>query len=731
VREEKRVAGQVPSSPPRGRPAGQGRVARYGYEIRRKAVQLSVEEGIPTQLVAKELGISDGSVENWTRKYRKYGEAGLRDEKPGGKKSKLPRAVSDKIGELKEEDPSRGSRRISDLLRRLFFMKASPSTVQKHVKAKGFVTPRRKKRRVQTLEDRRFEYSKPNQFWQSDITVFKILGRDAFIIGFIDDYSRFITGLGVYRSQTSENVIEIYRRATGEHGVPEELLTDNGRQYASWRGKTKFQKELKRDHVHHIRSQPQHPETLGKIERFWQTIKDEFLVRARFDSFEEAQERIAYWVKHYNHHRPHQSLDGLCPADRFFKIRKEVKEAIEKNMAANMEELALRGKPIEPFYMVGRVGEQSLVIETDKKKISVTVNGQKIGERGSVNEAGTDGKRTAEEAVATHIQREGKEPGGIEPVERTEGCSGPDEGTLSAVGCAARVGTAGDQRDPDGTGSGMEADGGKSRQPACAGGEAHREDAIAETANRSADRMIGGDHERNGTGQAWSDREVPGSVVGLDGTEEGLQGVQRNGNQLQPAVAVAGPGCIGYAGGVGTEGTGGSGRPSAGAADKTSAGPESQDAGTGRGWEGSAKAQGEPGSGGAGNDQSVGSLERTEANERVHGSPCRERSESPGMAESHTGGAEWPDNGHPGSPADGSQPQDLLPEARQGHDGDAGRTEGPAHWKAGQPCRSGEGRVAGGTGGQQERSGSPVCEVEDTGGYQEHLAGIGRIPARG
>jgi len=220
VREEKRTVDGCPSSPPRGRRAA-GRVGRYGYEIRRKAVQLHVEEGIPADLVAKELGISDTSVENWTRRYRKYGEAGLCDRKPGGRKPRLPGAVTDKIRELKAEDPSRGSRRISQILRRLFFMRASPSAVRKHCKARGLITPRKKKRHVQTLADRRFEYSKPNQFWQSDITVFKILGKDAYIIGFIDDYSRFITGLGVYRSQGGESVIETYRRATGEYGVPE------------------------------------------------------------------------------------------------------------------------------------------------------------------------------------------------------------------------------------------------------------------------------------------------------------------------------------------------------------------------------------------------------------------------------------------------------------------------------------------------------------------------------
>ena len=69
--------------------------------------------------------------------------------------------------------------------------------------------------------------------------------------------------------------------------------------------------------------------TLGKIERFWSTIWQDFLVRAQFDSFEAARERIKLWIKHYNHKRPNQGIDGLCPADRFFEIQSELRKTID------------------------------------------------------------------------------------------------------------------------------------------------------------------------------------------------------------------------------------------------------------------------------------------------------------------------------------------------------------------------------------------------------------------
>ena len=135
--------------------------------------------------------------------------------------------------------------------------------------------------------------------WQSDIFTFRLADRAAYVIGYLDDYSRDVTGLGFYRSQTAEHVLEVYRRAVAEYGVPKEMLTDNGPQYTNWRGTTRFEAELKKDRIKHIKSRPQHPMTPGKIERVWKSLFGEFLSRVQFESFEEAQQRLALLEKHY------------------------------------------------------------------------------------------------------------------------------------------------------------------------------------------------------------------------------------------------------------------------------------------------------------------------------------------------------------------------------------------------------------------------------------------------
>ena len=349
----------------------------YPFEFKLRAVRLLLEEGFTGPEIGRELGCSFHTVYKWADIYRKYGEAGLqpslsrRKRRPAGTPAVRERAL-----ELKKDNPTWGVKRISDTLKRWFWLKSSPETVRQVLKEEGLIKPPPKKRKKNITTPRRFERATPNQMWQTDICTFRLAGKNAYLIGFIDDYSRYITGLGLYRSQTAENLLEVYRTATGEYGVPREMLTDNGRQYTNWRGVTKFEKELKKDRIKHIKSRPHHPMTLGKIERFWKSILNEFLFRAQFDSFESARERIALWVKHYNHRRPHQGIGSVCPADRFFEIQGELKKTMESGIQENVLEQALRGKPVSPFYMVGRMGGQNVVIKAEKGKVKMQVDGE-------------------------------------------------------------------------------------------------------------------------------------------------------------------------------------------------------------------------------------------------------------------------------------------------------------------------------------------------------------------
>ena len=347
----------------------------YTYEFRLKCIKLCLEEGYPRKYVSEQGDVSIKTLANWIKRYNECGERGLKD-KPRSRagRAQIHSEVKNKIIEIKKEYPVFGVQRISDILKRIFFLKASPETVRQTLQKEELIEPPKKKPRKNPQKPRFFERSTPNQMWQTDIFSFRLGGQAAYLLGFIDDYSRYIVGLGLYRKQTAENLLEVYRQAIGETGVPAEMLTDNGRQYTNWRGETKFEKELKKERIKHIKSRPHHPMTLGKIERFWKTIWTEFLDRCQFDSMETARERIALWVKYYNHHRPHQGIGGLCPADRYFEVASEIRKVIEKGIEENTLELALKGKCHKPFYMVGRMNGQSVVLQAEKGKLSFSVD---------------------------------------------------------------------------------------------------------------------------------------------------------------------------------------------------------------------------------------------------------------------------------------------------------------------------------------------------------------------
>lgn len=423
-----------PPRPPRGAARRHGTHAAYPFHTRLAAVKMYLEEGRPRQLIAEELGVCPDTVWKWSERYRQEGRAGLEaPSRAGGRKGRVqrPAPVHRAIVEVKQAHPGFGVKRIAQWLRRTLLLPASPETVRQTLHRHQLLPKTKPKRPARNPpKPRFFERATPMQLWQSDISTIRLGGANAYLIGFMDDYSRYLVGLGVYRSQTTENVLEVYRMAVAEYGVPKEMLTDNGRQYASWRGKTRFQMELQKDQVHHIRSQPHHPMTLGKIERFWKTIWDEFLVRAQFDTFEAARERIALWVKYYNHKRPHQALEGLCPADRFFAIQAPLREALERGMQENLLELALRGEPKKPFYMVGQMGGQSVVMKVEKGELKMVVDGEESRPVKEVNYPITGG--------AEHEQQHGGK--GEEGTDGAE-CAGERPGGAGGVdGAAAAVG---------------------------------------------------------------------------------------------------------------------------------------------------------------------------------------------------------------------------------------------------------------------------------------------------
>lgn len=467
---------------------------RYTPEVRLRAVKLHLEEGFTQGLVCREMGMCISTFHAWLRVYRERGEEGLRSLPPpggggGSERPRLPSPVTEKILELKRQNPWWGIKHIAQVMRRMFLLQASPETVRTKLHEAGLMNQKRPKARRNLSRPRFFERATPNQMWQTDIFTFRLGGRYAYLIAFMDDYSRFVVGADLFRSPTAQAVIEVFRVAAGEYQPPKEMLTDNGPQYATWRGTSRFEAQMKKERIIHIKSRPQHPMTLGKVERFWATIWQDFLVRAQFGSFDEARERIKLWIKYYNYRKPHQGIGGLCPADRYFEIQSELRKTLEAGIQENLLEMALRGQPRAPFYMVGRMEGQSVVLRAEKGKLRLSLSDDdqkqtreleydltKSNNKTDDHEQGNQPNEpdqvshphTPQVDAGPQLQRAGEGPGGAGGVDGESQCGGGEPGAGSQSDQLRPVAEARDGGDVAGVGEPPELGGRGGPQPAAA-----------------------------------------------------------------------------------------------------------------------------------------------------------------------------------------------------------------------------------------------------------------------
>ena len=133
----------------------------------------------------------------------------------------------------------------------------------------------------------RYEREHSMSLWQGDWKMIHLNGEEKWIIAFMDDASRFITCFGVFDEATTENTIKVLRRGFAEYGIPDEILTDPEQFVAAKsreKAKHKFKEFLAKNGVRHILARINHPQTNGKIERFFGLMEQKLHL---FDSVEE------------------------------------------------------------------------------------------------------------------------------------------------------------------------------------------------------------------------------------------------------------------------------------------------------------------------------------------------------------------------------------------------------------------------------------------------------------
>ena len=277
--------------------------------------------------------ISRQTYYKWKKRFEAEGLDGLRDRsrRPGSVPIATPVAVEDAIvrarKQLAEDGEFNGPFSIEA---RLAAQGVTPvpsrATIARILSRRGQVRPQPRKRPRSSY--RRFEAGRPNEMWQSDWTGWHLSdGRPAAIAGTLDDHSRLLVGIEAGSGDgTGELVWSVMAAAIGAYGVPMSSLTDNGLCYTTkhrgeGRGPAAFEANLAALGCQSIASTPYHPQTCGKIERFWQTLKKWLRARERahgqYRTLAALNRDLAIFAEHYNTRRPHRALHGRTPAAVF------------------------------------------------------------------------------------------------------------------------------------------------------------------------------------------------------------------------------------------------------------------------------------------------------------------------------------------------------------------------------------------------------------------------------
>jgi transposase InsO family protein len=293
-------------------------------EQRFNAVMEVIRDGLTVIEVAERYGVSRQAVHGWLRRYRTGGLEALADRshRPHSCPHQMTPEIEARLCELRRHHPGWGQRRLAhELVRDGVDPPPGLTSIYRALVRNGLIQPRSRRRAKASY--RRWERARPMELWQLDVMggVWLASGQELKAVTGIDDHSRFCVMAGLVERANARAVCRIFTQSLARYGVPEEVLTDNGKVFTGRLGphpsEVLFDRICREHGVTHLLTGVRCPTTNGKIERFHKTLRAGLLGGRRFDSLAQAQQVLDAWVADYHLRRPHQALAMVVPAERF------------------------------------------------------------------------------------------------------------------------------------------------------------------------------------------------------------------------------------------------------------------------------------------------------------------------------------------------------------------------------------------------------------------------------
>jgi transposase InsO family protein len=341
------------------------------------------------------------TMRGWLREWRKGGFEALRPQPRAdqGQARAIPQEVSDLLCMLKEDKQELSVRMVIDAARTSGKMPAdielAPATVHRLLSRQGLMAKRPEE---PTSKDRRhFAFEKANELWMSDVmhavsvTVEGKRRHKTYLIAFIDDATRVVPFAAFALAENTAAFLPILEQAIRRRGLPKRLYVDNGAVYRSHH----LELVCAKLGITLIHSRPYVPQGRGKIERFFRTVRMQFLPLLGAEdtaSLEALNRRLWAWVEGEYHHRPHKGIAGETPIDRWAQVCDEVRlpepdldlAALflfeEKRKVARDRTVSLRGAVYEvDAILVGQTVTLRFDPTRPERKVEVWHIGRKVG----------------------------------------------------------------------------------------------------------------------------------------------------------------------------------------------------------------------------------------------------------------------------------------------------------------------------------------------------------------
>jgi len=278
---------------------------------------LRVQQGWSVGKIARHFSVDRRTVHRWLCLYSDPASrywTGTRCKR--ARKAKHGENIEAAIKKFKEEVPERSAATIHELMEdQLGPACPSVETIRRRLRKMGYSKGKPRDRKGYMRYTREF----PNELWQVDFKGWdeiEGLGK-LHLLTIIDDHSRFVLAARWYRTNEEAHVIDLLRETFEKHGLPNEILSDNGSQFRGINENqvTRYERLLALLGVKVIHHRPNHPESKGKIERFFGTISSKFVPEIRYllsknphMTLGEVNTLFDQWIHKFNAKHKHRSL---------------------------------------------------------------------------------------------------------------------------------------------------------------------------------------------------------------------------------------------------------------------------------------------------------------------------------------------------------------------------------------------------------------------------------------